>query len=348
MENNKMKVFHGPVNWGTQSGYLARELRSNGVEAASVVRYDRFGRLTDVTLKHSGANFFEKIYNYVWNKMYLMQCFFRFNVFHFYASRTLTDSQWELPLYRLFGKKVVFEYLGIDVQKYQYSVDNFKFTNIIHLVDKEDAEEHDRKIEDRLQRHQKYSDLQLVCAPCYSPFVTNSTVLPLGLDLDEYPYTPMRKRKGKIKIMHAPTHRGNKGTKYIIGAIDRLIEEGYPVEKMLVENVSHSRLKEMYKECDIFVDQIMGGWYGTAAIEAMALGRPVVCSIYKEFSDYVDYGEQVPMIHADPDTIYDELKKLVKDREVLPAIGKRGREFAENVHDIRKTTKFLIDLYQEL
>jgi glycosyltransferase involved in cell wall biosynthesis len=349
MEQEKMKVFHGLVNYGTQSGFLARELRRKGVDALSVTRFDRFDRQTDVNLKHSGKNMLHKLYNYLWNQAYLVTCFFRYNVFHFYASKTLFNNGWDLPFYRLFGKKVVMEYLGIDVQKYRYSVENFKHTNIVHIVDEERAEEHDREIEKRLKRHDQYVDLQLVCAPCYSPFVEGSTVLPLGLGTDEYQFTPYDQHSGPIRVMHAPTHRGNKGTKYIIGAIERLIEEGYPVEKMLVENVPHDRLKEMYKECDIFVDQIMGGWYGTATIEAMATGRPVVCSIYEEFCEYVDYTEGIPIIHADPDTIFDVLKDLVvKDRGELEKIGKESRSFTEKVHDISKTTDLLLSLYQKL
>ncbi len=347
MRNQNMRVFHGVVNYGTQSGFLAKEMRKNGIEACSVTAYDRFDRITDVRLKHSGANILQKICNYTWNKFYLFRCFFSYNIFHFYASKTLTKSQWDLPLYRLFGKKVVFEYLGIDVQKYKYSVENFEFTNIVHLINENKAEEHDRTIEEKLERHSKYADLQLVCAPCYSPFVPGATVLPLGIDLNEYTYTPMRVPGDNIKIMHAPTHRGNKGTKFILEAVDQLSKEGIPVEMMLIENVSHSRLKELYVECDIFVDQILF-WYGTAAIEAMALGRPVVCSHFKEFYKYVNYAEKIPMINADPDTIYDKLKYLIENKDYLPGIGKRSREFVEEVHNLEKKTQILIDLYKKL
>jgi glycosyltransferase involved in cell wall biosynthesis len=349
MDRHKMKVFHGLVNYGTQSGFHARELRELGIDAKSVTQYDKFERVTDLTLKHSGKNLVHKLYNYIWNQIYLVYCFFRYNIFHFYAGKSLTKSQWDLPLYKFFGKKIVFEYLGIDVQKYKYCVENFKYTNIIYLVDEEHAEEHDRNIEKKLNWHGKYADLQLVCAPCYSPYVSGSKVLPLGIDLDEYTYTPMPERNGKLKIMHAPTHRGNKGTEFIIDAIDRLIDNDYAVEKMLVENVSHSRLKELYRECDIFVDQIMGGWYGTASIEAMALRRPVVCSIYEEFCEYADYTEGMPIIHADPDSIYDVLKQLVvKDRRELEKIGAESRSFVEKVHDISKTTDLLLEIYTKL
>jgi hypothetical protein len=31
------------------------------------------------------------------------------------------------------------------------------------------------------------------------------------------------------------------------------------------------------------IDQIMAGWYGTASIEAMAIGRPVICFIRESY-----------------------------------------------------------------
>jgi len=63
---------------------------------------------------------------------------------------------------------------------------------------------------------------------------------------------------------------------------------------LLVENISHSELKEKYKECDIFVDQIVGGWYGTASIEAMAIGRPTVCFLRESYFEYIDFGPSIP------------------------------------------------------
>lgn len=346
MNLERMKVFHGLVNYGTQSGYLAKKLREKGVEAYSVTGYDRFDRPTDVTLKHSGANFIEKIYNYIWNKIYLLHCFIHYNVFHFYAGKTLTKSQWELPLYSLFGKKVIFEYLGSDVQLYRYSVEKYEYTNIIYRVDKEKAEERDREIKEMLKWHDMYADLQLVCAPCYSPFVPGSNVLPLGIDLEEFPYTPMETPEDKIKIMHAPTHRGNKGTKFVMEAIDRLIAEGYPVEKVLVENVSHSQLKEHYKNCHIFVDQLLAGWYGTASIEAMAIGRPVVCNINQEFYKYIDYGPQIPIINANPNNIYESLKNLIENKDELEKIGSRSRDFVEKIHNSDKIIDEILKLYR--
>jgi glycosyltransferase involved in cell wall biosynthesis len=146
--------------------------------------------------------------------------------------------------------------------------------------------------------------------------------------------------------MHAPTNRGNKGSKYILDAIDKLIEEKYPIKKLLIENVTHNELKKCYKECDIFVDQILSGWYGTASIEAMAIGRPTVCFIRESYFQYINYGTEIPIINAQPSNIYEVLKTLIENKEQFTEIGERSRKFVEKYHDVKSVTKRLIDIYK--
>ena len=49
-----------------------------------------------------------------------------------------------------------------------------------------------------------------------------------------------------------------------------------PVELDIVEGVPHDEARERYARADIVVDQLNAGWHGVFALEAMALGKPVV------------------------------------------------------------------------
>ena len=345
-QKKKITVFHGLVNYGTQSGVFARKLRQKGIDARSVTAIDSYNRITDTILKGKPANWVERIYFTLWNRLFLSCCFFKFDIFHFYFGHTLFLRQWDLPFYRVFRKKVVFHYLGIDVQLYQKSIDKYERTNISTYV--ENGKEHDKKVLRRLANETRYADIQIVCAPYLSEFVPNSIVLPLAIDLNEYRYTPKANYEDEIVIMHAPTSRGNKGTKYIVDAWNQLIAEGYPIRTSLVENVSHAELKEEYRQCDIFVDQLLGGWYGTASVEAMSIGRPTVCFIREEYFEYIDYGNDIPIINAGPDTIYQVLKNLCDERASLLAIGARSRKFVEKTHDSNHLSDILINLYGTL
>lgn len=346
MNKQSMRVFHGLVNYGTQAGVFARELRHKGICAQSVTGYDKFHRLTDLTLKHSGRNVIEKILNFSINLFIKLRCFFKFNIFHFYFGRSLFAHHFDLPFYNIFGKKVVFHYLGVDVQQYGVSVSKYKTTNIKSYIS--DGNTHDEIISKRIEKEYRYSDLMVVCAPYISEFVNNSIVVPLAINLDQYQYHEMNPISKVLKIMHAPTSRGNKGTEYIIEAVGKLTNEGYDIDLMLIENVSHNNLKEKYKECDLFIDQILAGWYGTASIEAMAIGRPTICFIREEYFKYIDYGQNIPILNATPDTIFQVLKNAIDQKEKLPGIGRMSRDFVEKIHNSTKLADTLISLYEKM
>lgn len=348
MGKTKIRVFHGLVNYGTQAGSFAKELRNQGIEAFSLVYPDRFKRQVDEELRFGGT-FFLKVLRHLLNYLKLLHCFFYYNTFHFYYGTTLFPHQLDLPFYRLFGKKVIMEYLGTDCQLYSYSIEKYKWTNSSgRFPKKEDGDYNDLIIKKRLRSESPYIDRKFVCAPLYSEFVKNSTVLPLGVDLSDFNYYPMSK-KDKIRIMHAPTHRGFKGSEYILKALDRLIDEGYQIEVDLVEGVTHAELKDRYRQCDIFIDQILAGWYGTASIEAMAIGRPVICFMRDSYFEHIDFGIDIPVISANPDIIYDVLKHTITlSFEQLQNKGASSRLFVEHVHDVRKLTKQLIADYDIL
>lgn len=347
-EKRKSKIFHGLVNYGTQSGLFARELRNLGYDAISVTNPDSYKRLTDVELKH-GGNILQKLVRHSWNYLFRIKCFFKYDIFHFYYGKSLMPYHLDLPFYKLFGKKVVMEYLGNDIQGFRLSVEKYKWTNVSFIMSQEKGALYDQRITSRYNREKKYIDKSLVCAPNYSEFAPTSEVLTLAVDIDRFDFFPLPNFNGQVRIMHAPTHRGFKGTDFIVQAIENLKQHGYNIHFDLVENVSHDELLERYKLCHLFIDQIMVGWYGTATIEAMAIGRPVIVSIRPDYFKYIDYGEKIPAINADPDLIYDVLKNtLDKGIEYFKIKGNESRRFVEEIHDIKIVTKKLINIYSEL
>jgi len=351
MYKNKkeIKVFHGMVNYGTQAGLLSRGLRIANIKALSVSYYDRFNRVCDIVLPKSNyKNLYQKAIHYIKSLKDRLNWFREYNIFHFYFGTSLLPYQLDLPFYKIFRKKVIMEYLGNDVQLYKKSIERYDITNQKYYIKKIDGLKADRKKIFRLWFESFFVDKQLVCAPYLSEFVPRSIVFPLAIDVSEYPYTPKKIFTNEIIIMHAPSHRGNKGTIYILEAIDRLKNKGYNIKFLLVENVLHSKLKEKYIQCDIFVDQLVAGWYGTASIEAMAIGRPVVCFLRESYFKYIDYGDFIPIINANPLTIYDVLEKLILENYKLSEIGRKSREFVEKIHSLDICIEKLINIYNKL
>jgi len=346
----KLKVFHGTVNYGTQSGIFAKELREKGITALSVTSEDAFKRVTDIELSYSNNRVIKFIQRIIYG-IRKVKWFFQFNTFHFYFGKSLFSSQIDLPFYKIFGKKILMEYLGNDIRNYEQLVKRYNLSkeHKFYL----NMDEHDKSIRERLINEGKYIDYRICCLPTHIDFAKSygfkiNEVLPLAIDLKIFKFKPLvqKSKKDKIIITHAPTNRMFKGTKYIVDAIDRVKNSGYNIEFRLVEGVSYKKLIQEYEKCDIFIDQISVGWYGTASLEAMAIGRPVCAFIDERYTDYIDYKNEIPVINTTKENIYSTLCKLIENSAELPEIGAKGRKFVENYHSVCNVTDKLIQIYQ--
>ena len=140
----------------------------------------------------------------------------------------------------------------------------------------------------------------------------------------------------KPLIVHAPTHRQVKGTQHIIEAVSRLQREGISCELALVEKKHHRDAMKIYEQADLMVDQLWAGWYGGFAVEAMALGKPVIGYIRREDLSRIpeSMARELPVIQATPDSIGQVLKEWLTIRKKdLSAWGLRGRAFIKKWHD---------------
>ncbi len=69
--------------------------------------------------------------------------------------------------------------------------------------------------------------------------------------------------------------------------------------------LDHIEAFERYRAADVVVDQLNAGWYGVFAIEAMALGKPVVSFLHEEAVRRTEeaFGVEVPIVHATKETL---------------------------------------------
>jgi hypothetical protein len=142
-----------------------------------------------------------------------------------------------------------------------------------------------------------------------------------------------------LKILHAPNHRALKGSQFIIDAVNELKLDGYKVELVLLEKQSNEKVLGAISQADIVVDQLIVGWYAMFAIEAMALGKPVLCYLRNDLEKlYVAAGlienNEIPIINSSPFSIKEDIKNLLKNDENIAGIKKRGRNFVEKHHSL--------------
>ena len=165
----------------------------------------------------------------------------------------------------------------------------------------------------------------------------------------------------KIRILHSAylgksgrdwQGRNIKGSPFVLAAIERLKQEGHPIEYYFIENKPSNQMRFYQAQADIVVEQLIYGWWGSTGVETMALGKPVVCYLrpswktffLKTFPEY----DSLPIVEADTNTIYDVLKKLVTDADYRRRKGEESRRFAEAHFDPEKNAKAFAKLLEAL
>jgi glycosyltransferase involved in cell wall biosynthesis len=175
-------------------------------------------------------------------------------------------------------------------------------------------------------------------------WVPDAVVIPPGIDLGGIEPAPPSDRERPL-VLHAPSSRSKKGTEHIVAACEQL-----DVDLEIVEGIDHREAFERYRNADVVVDQLNAGWYGVFAIEAMALGKPVVTFLHDEAVRRTEeaFGLEVPIVRATKETLADAMRPLVESPEERRRVGAASRAYVERVHDADAVAARLVDLYAGL
>lgn len=244
----------------------------------------------------------------------------------------------DLPLLKRLGKGIVVTYQGDDARQQDFCLDHFETTHA-----REASPGHFTPATDASKRAQisvfdRYAD---------SIYALNPDLLWVLPERAQFmPYASVDPRKWEFQdpnptdrpplILHAPSDRGIKGTKYVEDAVARLRVEGYRFEFQLVHGLPHREARRFYERADLLIDQVLAGWYGALAVELMALGKPAICYMRENDFRFLpdQMREELPLINARPDTLYDVLRTWITTRRAeIPERGQRCRAFVKRWHD---------------
>ena len=150
---------------------------------------------------------------------------------------------------------------------------------------------------------------------------------------------PLPNEERPLVFLHAPSHRGAKGTEFVLAAAEALKAEGHAFELRLVEGLSRARALKAYASADVVIDQLLAGWYGGFGVEAMSLGKPLIAYLRAPDLGFLDHDlrAELPVIDATPATILGTMRCVVTmPRSELHARGLAARAFVERWHDPRR------------
>lgn len=244
----------------------------------------------------------------------------------------------DLPLLRNLGKAIFVTYQGDDARQADYCRAHFDTSPVDEVEATYYAAGSDETKREGIARFDRYADQIYSLNPdLLHVLPERAQFLPYAhVDPREWTPTGTSTTSARPLVVHAPSHRGVKGTRFIVDAVNRLRADGVAFDFQLVEGLPRAEARRIYERADLVVDQLIVGWYGGLAVEAMALGKPVIAFLRAADLLFVapEMRKELPVIQATPQTIFEVLKQwLTVRRRDLPDVGARSRRFMECWHD---------------
>ena len=178
----------------------------------------------------------------------------------------------------------------------------------------------------------------------YVPNALNMHYWPI--DLSRIHYVGVREGWGRpLKIAHVPNHPYFKGTRFLEAVVAQLQMEGFDIEILRINGRPNHEVLRLLADADIVADQFISGFHGYTTLEAMALGKPVLC--YLRGPEMVINSRECPIINVDPDNLYNILQRCARQEIDLPDLGRRGRDYIERFYSVAAVAERLRTLYLE-
>jgi glycosyltransferase involved in cell wall biosynthesis len=123
----------------------------------------------------------------------------------------------------------------------------------------------------------------------------------------------------------------------------RLLEEVYFTGK-----VEHGALGSWYRSCDVFVFPTLEDTWGNVVPEAMAFGKPVLCSQYACAAELISHGENGFIFDPrNPQELAMLMLEFINSPQLIAKFSQKSREIMSS-HTIRAAVRNIRDVIAPL
>jgi hypothetical protein len=144
-------------------------------------------------------------------------------------------------------------------------------------------------------------------------------------------------------VFHAPSDPSIKGTSEVTATMERLAERGV-LRPRTVTGVPHDAVLAELARADVVVDQLNSETPGVLALEAMALGKPVLLEYRPEA--LAPFAREAPLVRVTAVSLEAELEALCCDPVRRAELGDAGRAFVAEVHDADRVAAAVERVYE--
>lgn len=203
----------------------------------------------------------------------------------------------------------------------------------------------------------------------------------LGIDCGRFFFTPRQPNAdGSIHLVTIARLVEKKGVEYAIRAVARLANVNQNIEYNIIgDGPLRENLQQLIRELDADDTVKLLGWKQqqeiveilnsshillapsvtsedgdqegtpTVIMEAMAMGLPILSTQHSGIPELVENGVSGFLVpERDVDALAEKLRYLVEHPEVWPDMGRAGRAYVEECHNIDKLNDRLVAIYQQL
>lgn len=278
---------------------------------------------------------------------YIMWC----DVVHIFYDTAITKGRKELSLFRLFKKKKCFiNFLGSDVRNPEVSRAINPFFSAAFDDPGYEYKQESAANSDKIQ--QDYATAGFLPIVWDTDIYINPAIFPKYYIV---PHAAVNTHQGNLKeqsaanvlIVHSPSAPVAKGTKYVEAAIAELERRNVAnFTFRLLKNIPNELYQQYVSDADILVDQVIWGAYGIASVQALAVGKVVVCYLLPQRIEKY-YGKDCPIVNANANDLADVLHDLVQDFEKRKAISRRSRAYYEQMHAPAVVAEKMLAVYND-
>lgn len=228
-----------------------------------------------------------------------------------------------------------------------------------------------------ISNHWKKKLIELGCPP------EKIAVHRMGVDTEQFRFTPPDHRNvAPIKLLTVSRLVEKKGLEYGIRAVamvsqrhpewsiqydivgegplrrrlETTVEElGIYIKVNFVGPKTHEEVRELMMQAHVFLLPSVTAENGdregipVVLMEAMAIGLPVLSTLHGGIPELVLDGQSGFLVpERDVHTLAERLEYLIEHPDIWPEMGRAGRRFVEEHHDIRKLNRRLVEIYETL
>ena len=285
---SSLKDGFNQIGISAQTGFVSSHKFNYKINPTNLQKYIIWAsdNISDINQNEGKYGFFKKIFFYLVAAIFVILFFFqslmKFDVFVFGFRKSFLPLHLDLPIIKLFNKRIIFIFHGSDTRKPLLNgvFGNLPVTKLLKL---------EKKQKKSIATIEKYAD-HIITQPAISQCHKRSVVnwIKVGMPFSKEYFGNEKNDKYKDCshtipiILHCPSKPQAKGTEIIRSVINDLKAEGYKFSYNEIINKSHDEVLAALDECTFVVDQLYSDLHMAGfATEAAFYSKPAIVGGYE-------------------------------------------------------------------